>query len=156
MISEKDKQAILNGAYGITRSGRKVKFIGYSAHQLFELTFITLSADKISYYCPLGDIGFIYVDKNNFKATLSTHDNHKDDIIGLWEEPEPVTELVTLTLPCPLKEPRNEMWFISHNKVIKSSYQKSNITKDEFEQLTYFGSEKDAQAWIDAMRNNRK
>lgn len=28
MISEQDKQAILNGAYGITRDGYKCKYIG--------------------------------------------------------------------------------------------------------------------------------
>jgi len=28
MISEKDKQAILNGAYGVSRSGLKCKFVG--------------------------------------------------------------------------------------------------------------------------------
>lgn len=79
------------------------------------------------------------------------------DIVGMYEEPRPT---VTLTLPCPLKEPQEEMWFISEEfNVYKSSYSErciTNLSNDWFSQGRYFASEEDAQAWIDAFKNNRR
>ncbi|ATW44424.1 hypothetical protein A2U20_05815 [Glaesserella parasuis D74] len=91
----------------------------------------------------------------NGKATKE-ESNHHLDIIGMYKESEPETNKVTLTLPCPLKKPRDDMWFISlWKEVSKSSYNKNTPLK-EFEKNIYFGSEADAQAWLDAMENNRK
>ncbi|WP_240019690.1 pyruvate kinase [Mannheimia haemolytica] len=42
------------------------------------------------------------------------------DIVGMWEEPRPA---VTLTLPCPLKEPQENMWFIDNDfTIVKSMF----------------------------------
>ena len=85
---------------------------------------------------------------------VSLYVNPDREIVGMWRNPEP--ETVTLTLPCPLKEPKDELWFIYGGKVRKSNLTKSSIPPHEFERVIYFGSEADAQAWLDAMRNNRK
>lgn len=75
----------------------------------------------------------------------------------MCKEPKPEPHTVTLTLPCPLKEQTDEMWFLNlDNGVCKSNYKKNSISKETFERMIYFGSEKDAKAWLDAMRNNRR
>lgn len=79
------------------------------------------------------------------------------DIVGMWQEPRPT---VTLTLPCPLKEPQEGMWLITvNNQVIRSSYSENDLNSYQpnwLEQGKYFASEEDAQAWVDALKNNRK
>lgn len=79
MISEHDKQAILDGAYGITREGKKVKYVGKrdttdgdSAYPLFFVVFN--QKDEISRTLLLSK------DFTNFKGLRG--DN---DVIGLWE-----------------------------------------------------------------------
>ncbi|HDZ6727040.1 TPA: pyruvate kinase, partial [Mannheimia haemolytica] len=70
------------------------------------------------------------------------------DIVGMWEEPRPT---VTLTLPCPLKEPRDGMWFIGDNfNVIKSNFPTHSYIEKLFDQGLYFASAEDAGAWLDA------
>lgn len=85
------------------------------------------------------------------------HNPCDKDIVGMWEEPKPT---VTFTLPCPLKEPQEEMWFISDEfNVYKSSYSErciDNLSNDWFSQGRYFASEADAQAWVNAFKNNRR
>ena len=80
MISENDKQAILNGAYGITRSGRKCKYVGLSNQPDNPYVFIYFdSLDKI-------------VGTNYLNETLLYRKNDMTvfDVIGLWEDkPEP-------------------------------------------------------------------
>lgn len=83
------------------------------------------------------------------------------DIVGMYEEPRPT---VTLTLPCPLNVPQNNMWFIDTDfKVVESMYTSdlgmNSISKEyryRFDAGLYFASEEDAQAWVDAFKNNRK
>lgn len=79
------------------------------------------------------------------------------DIVGMYEEPRPT---VTLTLPCPLKEPQEKMWLISEEfNVYESSYSErciTNLSNDWFSQGRYFASKEDAQAWVNALKNNRK
>lgn len=88
MINEKDKQAILDGAYGITRNGRKVKFIGRSTQWGLELTFVVVPDGPINYYRAKDEIDIIFVDKNHFKAIPSTMEDYKDDVVGLWANRE--------------------------------------------------------------------
>lgn len=86
-----------------------------------------------------------------------------NDIIGMWEEPRPT---VTLTLPCPLNEPQEGMWFIedinSENPIGKSEYTRNNhvhwmkINHCYLYSGVYFSSKEDAQAWLDALKNSRR
>lgn len=81
-----------------------------------------------------------------------------EDIIGMWEEPRPT---VTLTLPCPLKNPQKGMWFLNNDfKPTKSNYyqdtNKGAVSQKIMEQGLYFASEEDAQAWLDAFKNSRR
>ena len=81
MISEQDKQAILKGAYGITREGNKVKFIGErEINNGFPYHFVILSQnDKI-----LGSLG-LTKNLTNQPEQESIH-----DVVGLWEDrPKP-------------------------------------------------------------------
>lgn len=76
----------------------------------------------------------------------------------MWEEPRPT---VTITLPCPLKEPQPNMWYINADReVVASSYENYQYMTDYdlriFGKGFYFATKEDAQAWLDAMRNNRK
>lgn len=76
------------------------------------------------------------------------------DIVGMWEEPRPT---VTLTLPCPLKEPQENMWFIDNDFIIvKSMFSNAPFAKRFLSQGRCFASEEDAQAWLDAMRDSRR
>lgn len=247
MISEQDKQQILNGAYGITRNGTKVKYLFTSDinseqnRYLFieyveqdgkvvfhntlwlgknfkffpnskaknNLDVIGLWKDKPELFDlqralagePVmlrdGNKGVISCNLYNFikdniklddmyplkgirfykqnehiaassecwtlegKLFVDQNEDSPADIIGMWKEPEPKSKTVTLTLPCPLKELKDEMWFIGSDGVVfKSDFQKDNQTRtcnmDKFNAGFYFGSEEDAQAWLDAMRNNRR
>lgn len=47
------------------------------------------------------------------------------------------------------------MWFIRLDGYTKSSYGK-NIPLDHLKLRYYFGSEADAQAWLDAIQNSRR
>lgn len=230
MISEQEKQAILNGAYGITIEGKKVKYIGKreldNGEYAFPYFFVILSengnisrstylSEDLTY--ALGDgnnheivglwgdkpepfninkalngepvklrcglkayikydlpseykgkhpLNGYYIDPENPKELVTEHwardgkafifeDKHDLDIIGMWKEPEPVSNTVTITIPRPLTEPKDEMWFIRLDGYTKSSYGK-NIPLDHLKLRYYFGSEADAQAWLDAIQNSRR
>ncbi|HGO5853582.1 TPA: pyruvate kinase [Mannheimia haemolytica] len=99
-----------------------------------------------------------YTDSSYYSWTLEgkffsgDRGEHENDIVGMWEEPRPT---VTLTLPCPLKEPRDEMWFISSRfTIIKSAG--DGGSKKFLEEGRYFASEYDAQEWLNAMRNSSR
>ena len=227
MISEKDKQAILNGAYGITVEGKKVKYIGKrdlaEGEPAFPYFFVILSENgkiSIGSYLSedltyaLGDgnaheIVGLWEDKpepfNLERALLGepvmTRDRSKayvqaiisqpkelehynligfgyngehkeflhwdktgkvtadditcDDIIGMWKDPEPVSNNITVTLPRALKEPQDEMWFVDSEGYMKSGYGK-RVSTEAFNRRFFFGSEADAKAWFDAMQNSRQ
>lgn len=92
-----------------------------------------------------------------FNGSYKNEGEYKFDIVGMWEEPRPT---VTLTLPCPLKEPKEGMWIIGDNfKIYKSKFTEDNpdiISKEDLMQGRYFDSEKDAQVWLDALKNSRR
>ena len=226
MISEQDKQKILNGAYVISRDGTKCKYVGLSQYENFPYIFIYLNKegliintahltkefnasnlsetihdivglweDKIEPFDleralagePVmtreGDKAYIKYClpekyKNNFpiggyiinsKDITSTHHyrwslegkaveiecKHPQDIIGMWKDPELVSNTVTLTLPCPLKIPQDKMWILVAEGYTQSSYGK-NISSEVFHKRPYFSSEADAKAWFDAMQTNRR
>ncbi|SUT93548.1 Uncharacterised protein [[Actinobacillus] rossii] len=226
MISEKDKQAILNGAYCVSRKGYKCKFVGNAANtDDYTHTFIYLNKEGLIYTLmklnhnfknyekmdsdfdvvglwedkpepfnldkalagepvmvrsgkkayitamppeykgqyPL--MGYVVEPENvngieSYSWTLKGRSSlrtqsHQYDIVGMWKEPESVSNTVTLTLPCSLREPKDAMWVVYPYGCNKSVYGK-DITSDIFAQGPYFASKADAQAWFDAMQNNRR
>lgn len=230
MISMQDKEAILNGALGVTREGKKVKYVGKrdttdgdSDYPLFFVVFnqkdeicrtLLLTKDFTNFKGPGGDNDVIglwedkleqfnvdralagepvklrdgkkaymkyimppeykgpyplrgyIIDPNGASEIESSSwtlegissvliSNHKCDIISMWEEPEPVSKNVTVTLPRALRKPKDKMWFVDSDGPTRSSYGK-NIQLGDFEKIPYFGSEEDAKAWFDAMQNSRK
>ncbi|MDH2997227.1 hypothetical protein A1D22_06020 [Pasteurellaceae bacterium LFhippo2] len=76
MLTEQDKQAILNGAYGITRNGYKCKLV-YSSliNDEHKNLFI--------YYCG-GHENSVWLTDDFIRHD---HDVSDCDIIGLWQEP---------------------------------------------------------------------
>lgn len=234
MISEQDKQAILDGAYGLSRSGMKCKFVGKAANtDDYTNTFIYLNKEglirtlmklnnnfknyektdsdfdviglwedkpepfdlkralagepvlirdgsKGYVFANLNDIAFkenmscsdylplrgMIVYENNGKKLSSetwtlngrTSSNGEEgyyDIIGMWKESEPVSNTVTLTLPCPLKEPQAGMWSINERGPFELYYG-NEIGRDNFNKRVYFGSKEDANAWFQAMQDSRR
>ncbi|MCT8823533.1 hypothetical protein KZ326_04060 [Glaesserella parasuis] len=214
MINESNKEAILNGACGISRDGYKCRYVGknesselpylfvyyksngivkdivsiseqfrYLTDREHEFDVIDLWENRVELFDleralngePLIDLHnnekcWLYKSHRNDNLIIEYEntDSHLENIepleylhndldlskcFSMWKEPEPNT--VTLTLPCPLKEPKDEMWFLHLEGVVRSTYNK-NIPLDAFKKMPYFGSKEDAQAWFDAMRDNRR
>lgn len=80
MITEQDKQAILDGAYGVNRNGKKCKFLGITDEPVYSHFFVYYdSSNKIITSCQLTE-NFLYSDT----------DVSGLDVVGLWEDkPEP-------------------------------------------------------------------
>ncbi|WP_150538868.1 hypothetical protein [Actinobacillus vicugnae] len=79
MLSENDKQAILNGAFGVTRTGQKAKFLGKNARS------------DHTWWCFYNDDGSVD-DFKPFQSVFEYRENKQAhfDIIGLWQDkPEP-------------------------------------------------------------------
>lgn len=76
-MNEQIKQQILNGAYGITRDGRKAKYVDKYASSEYPYYFIFLDDDnEIDNATALTKEFTEYVDSSS-----------KLDIVGLWKEP---------------------------------------------------------------------
>lgn len=156
MLNEGIKEAILNGAYGVTRNGCKVKFIGKSTLPSLELTFVVLPIGNINYYKPFNDINIIFVNEESFKAIPSTMEDNPYDIVGLWIEPSPK---VILELPKPFKPKKNETFFTFTSDAsyipltVRKTYNTGgSIDARLIEAGLCFRTERDAQAWVDALK----
>lgn len=87
MISEQDKQAILNGAYGVTREGNKVKYLFKSdinqAQNRYLFTEYVVKDGKVDFNNSLWL-------SDDFTFYVNTRKEHNLDVIGLWQDkPEP-------------------------------------------------------------------
>lgn len=115
----------------------------------------------------LKDLSGIYLDEKQPFIGFTEKDNGEIIVFQctlnyfleckMWEEPSPT---VTLTLPCPLKEPREGMYRLSEDLIIKSSYKierpNGTYSKKAMDNGLYFATESDAQAWVDALKNSRR
>ena len=222
MISEQDKQAILNGAYGVTRSGTKVKLVFTSNLNTNGLMYLFVSyenergketysnsaywvtkdftffvdkescgndivklwedkpepfdleralagelikySDKPCYIYQSKVTGLFWVEAQDGSFVDNDTSFEAMSEQGMWKEPEPVSNTITLTLPCPLKEPKEGMaFFIACSGQLSidiSQYEENNPNSTYsniiLEEGGYFATKEDAQAWLDAMRNNRR
>lgn len=115
-------------------------------------------------YCKV--VGFRLNDENsavkldwNKEGRYYSHSEYGFDIIGMWQEPRP---RVQLDLPAPLKEPREGMWLLDSNGISISCYTSSthhnwmDVNKNTLSSGFFFATKKDAQEWVDAMRNARR
>lgn len=77
----------------------------------------------------------------------------------MYEEPRPT---INVTLPCPLKEPQPDMWFITSSFTVTQSTYSSDTTKEKtvseemLKQGLYFATREDAQAWLNTLKNSRR
>nr|DAY02127.1 MAG TPA: hypothetical protein [Caudoviricetes sp.] len=154
MLSKEVKEAILNGAYGMIRDGRKVKYLGETDNKCYPLSFITVP-DKISHIKPYGGIDIIFSTEDTWKGTLEDRDHHCD-IVGLWVEPTPT---VTFELPKPFKPKKQEIFFTLISTApyrpleIRQTYNAgSDVDKDLIEAGLCFKTEQDAQTWVNAFK----
>lgn len=74
MISEHDKQAILNGAFGVTRAGHKVSCVGTIASSYYKRLFVVEKDGSDKTMC-------VYSDE-----LKCSHVRSGLDIVGLWED----------------------------------------------------------------------
>ena len=76
MISEQDKQKILNGAYGVSRNGLKCRFIGNTTNKFFIHMFVYFNNDDL------------IVDKATVTKDFvnDTYFESPTDIVGIWKD----------------------------------------------------------------------
>lgn len=74
MITEQEKRAILNGAYGITRNGVKCKYIGTNTLQRYVFAFFNDKDEILHVIDMLGKF-------RRFKH----YEEGEFDVVGLWE-----------------------------------------------------------------------
>ena len=80
MITERDKLAILNGEYGITRDGNKCRYVGLSTDDEYPYVFV-----KYNSYDKIIDIKNLGKDLVYYRG-----ETHPIDVVGLWEDkPDP-------------------------------------------------------------------
>lgn len=155
-LTQEIKQAILDGAFAMTRDGQKAKYVGESTLNALSLTFIVLPTKPFNYYKPFEGINIIFVDDKHFKAIPSTMEDHRHDIVGLWVESTPT---VTLDLPKPFKPKKQELFFTLISTApykpleVRQTYNAGcDVDTNLIEAGLCFKTEQDAQAWADAFK----
>lgn len=153
-LTQEIKEAILNGAYDMTRDGRKVKYIGKTTNEYYPLGFVTVP-EKLNHCKPFENLNVIFITEDTWKGTSGEYDHHCD-IVGFWVEPTPK---VTLELPKPFKPEKNEIYFTLTTDIpygsldVRQTYNAgSDSDKDLIEAGLCFRTEQDAQAWVDAFK----
>ena len=154
MLNEQTKEAILNGAYGMTRDGRKVKYIGETTNEYYPLGFVTVP-EKLNHCKPFENLNVIFITKDTWKGSLEERDHHCD-IVDLWVEPTPK---ITLDLPKPFKPKKYELFFTlittapySPLEVRQTFNAGSDLDKDLIKAGLCFRTEQDAQTWLEAFK----
>lgn len=153
-LTQEIKEAILNGAYGMTRDGRKVKYIGKTTNEYYPLGFVTVP-EKLNHCKPFENLNVIFITEDTWKGTSGEYDHHCD-IVGFWVEPTPK---VTLALPKPFKPKAKETYYTvtaatSYRPLeVRQTYNSSDqIDNDLINAGLCFRTEQDAQAWVDAFK----
>ena len=145
-----DLEMALAGEPVITRDNCKA-YVQAMIEQPEELMYYTL----IGYGFNGIHKEFLHWDKNG----LSLKDDIScNDIVGMWKDPELVANTITVTLHRPLSKPKEGMWFIQDSGVRKSSYtnNSASYSQEMLRDGFYFATKEDAQAWLDALKNNRQ
>ena len=99
-----------------------------------------------------------YICGNNISAwtvygRASYHEKeHVNDLVDFWRE----KHTATVTIPCPLKEPRKDMWFIGQDMRIVKSLGVKCVNFDGMKRTFYFASVEEAELFRDAINNVRK
>lgn len=79
-------------------------------------------------------------------------DNNQFDLVGFWRE----KHTATVIIPCPLKEPRKDMWFISKDGKIVKSEGLPDYNVEFLKYGHYFGSEEEAKQFREIIISIRK
>lgn len=68
-LTQEIKQAILDGAYAMTRNGCKVRYLCNSTNPAYPLVFIIIPP-KLNYHNPSKDIDTILITGDTWRATI--------------------------------------------------------------------------------------
>ena len=157
MLSDKDKQAILNGAFGRTRDGRKAKFIGFnrSDNHVFE---IETESGKYSDWK-------LYSFLKNFH--LVNNSDQPEDIVGLWQDKPESFDLARALKgePVLLRSGLKAFVVLDSITTAKKNFNKASVKSDGFPLLIMYCKEDDdilftnwltvdGLAWEDAEHND--
>ncbi|THA16820.1 hypothetical protein [Rodentibacter pneumotropicus] len=111
MLSEKEIEALKAGAYGVTRDGRKVKYLGkVSSNTNGWITFNKLN-----------EIQDVFLQYSTF-ASYFNKKEHDLDIVGLWEnKPEPF-DLERAMAGEMIVENNFHYWLVAQSRSNKDEY----------------------------------
>lgn len=111
MLSEKEIEVLKAGAYGVTRDGRKVKYLGkVSSNTNGWLTFNKLN-----------EIQDVFLQYSTF-ASYFNKTEHELDIVGLWEDrPEPFNLERALAGEM-IVENNVHYWLVAQSRANKDEY----------------------------------
>ena len=98
--------------------------------------------------------GFMIDDNNEHSWRVdgkyhSTSADSEHDIISLWKE------TVNVSIPRPLKEPREKMWYITGYGDVLASGGKNNYDSEKLEAGFYFATKDDAEEFLKVLHENR-
>lgn len=120
---------------------------------------ISFNEEKCYVHASKSSEGYFLLEFVNTGKVRMVKMSHLERYGQEWKEPRPT---VTLTLPCPLKEPQPNMWYITSIFTVTQSTYSENSDKERtvsnwiLEKGLYFATKEDAQIWLDTLQNNRK
>lgn len=146
-----DINRALNGEPVMTRAGDKA-YVKYQLPDEYTGNFPLGGYTKD----PENDIGLTHYNWSLTGKALEIECDHPQDIISMWKEsePEPESTKCNIDLPAPLTKPQDNMYYINQCGACWSGYGR-RMDINLFNERVYFGSEKDARAWFNAMKNHK-
>ena len=150
-MKEFDLKAALNGEPVVLRDGRKA-FVLCDVTDYFNITSESGRLIGVKGNIKSNDVFFGTVSWTTSGHYYESHDKHKYDIIGMWEEPKISIE----DLPKPFKPKDGEPFYYAYCGKIycDHEYSESSQVYRSFSQNGQcFRSEEDAQKWLDFMKS---
>lgn len=143
-----DLKAALNGEPVVLRDGRKA-FVLCDVTDYFNITSESGRLIGVKGNIKSNDVFFGTVSWTTSGHYYESHDKHKYDIIGMWEEPKISIE----DLPKPFKpDIGDEFFYLSVGTVQYCSFY-SDINADLMRNGQCFRTREDAQKWLDFMKS---
>lgn len=144
-----DLKSALNGEPVVLRDGRKA-FVLCDVTDYFNITSESGRLIGVKGNIKSNDVFSGTVSWTTSGHYYESHDKHKYDIIGMWEEPKISIE----DLPKPLiPYHHEEYWVISPNYAEPQRYKARYLGHISIQNGNCFRTRKDAQKWIDFMKS---
>lgn len=145
-----DLKAALNGEPVVLRDGRKA-FVLCDVTDYFNITSESGRLIGVKGNIKSNDVFFGTVSWTTSGHYYESHDKHKYDIIGMWEEPKISIE----DLPKPFNPKDGDKYFyFSENGVERVTFCETDDSDTGLaENGQCFRTEEDAQKWLDFMKS---